>query len=106
VFGSVHYTEKNVNLDESVKQKLEVNAKLFKECLCPDTHICIYVHTRQPKVQKGLGSNRSHDVSGKANCSHPSCLCSPSSETGGSPLKGCDGNCRPGGKPASLQPGL
>jgi len=30
--------------------------------------------------------------------SHPSCLCSPSSEIGSSPLKGCEGNCRPGGK--------
>jgi len=28
----------------------------------------------------------------------PSCLCSPSSEIGSSPLKGCEGNCRPGGK--------
>ena len=27
-----------------------------------------------------------------------SVLCSPSSETGSSPLKGCGGNCRPGGK--------
>ena len=32
------------------------------------------------------------------NWSHPSCLCSPSSKTGSSPLKGCEGNCRPGGK--------
>jgi len=29
--------------------------------------------------------------------SHPSCLCSPSSETGSCPLKGCEGNCGPGG---------
>ena len=28
-----------------------------------------------------------------ANCSHPLCLCSPSSEIGSSPLKGCGGNC-------------
>ena len=34
----------------------------------------------------------------QANCSHPLCLCSPSSKTGSSPLKGCKGNCRPGGK--------
>ena len=34
----------------------------------------------------------------EANCSHPSCLCSPSSKIGSSPLKGCGGNCRPGGK--------
>jgi len=33
-----------------------------------------------------------------ANCSHLSCLCSPSSKTGSSPLKGCGGNCGPGGK--------
>jgi len=26
------------------------------------------------------------------------CLCSPSSEIGSSPLKGCEGKCRPGGK--------
>ena len=32
------------------------------------------------------------------NCSNPSCLCSPSSEIDSSPLKGCDGNCGPGGK--------
>ena len=32
------------------------------------------------------------------NCSHPSCLCSPSSKTGSSSLKGCGGNCGPGGK--------
>jgi len=25
-------------------------------------------------------------------------ICSPSSKTGSSPLKGCEGNCRPGGK--------
>ena len=30
--------------------------------------------------------------------SHPSRLCSPSSEIGSNPLKGCEGNCRPGGK--------
>ena len=28
-----------------------------------------------------------------ANSSHPSCLCSPSSEIGSSLLKGCEGNC-------------
>jgi len=33
-----------------------------------------------------------------ANCSHPLCLCSPSSEIGSSPLKGCGDNCRPCGK--------
>jgi len=45
-------------------------------------------------AQKGPGSNRSRD----ANCSHPLCLCPPSSKIGSSPLKGCGGNCRPGGK--------
>ena len=53
------------------------------------------------QAQKGLGSNRSRDAVGKqsqANCSHPSCLCSPSSKIGSSPLKGCWGNFRPGGK--------
>ena len=39
------------------------------------------------------------------NCSHPSCLCSPNSKIGSSPLKGCGGNCRPGGN-GSLPPGL
>jgi len=34
----------------------------------------------------------------QANCSHPSCLCSPNCKIGSSPLKGCGGNCRPGGK--------
>ena len=29
------------------------------------------------------------------NCSHPLCLCSPSSKTGSSPLTGCGSNCRP-----------
>jgi len=33
-----------------------------------------------------------------ANCSHPLCLCSPSSEIGSIPLNGCEGNCRPDGK--------
>ena len=33
-----------------------------------------------------------------ANCSYPSCLCSSSSEIGSSRLKGCEGNCRLGGK--------
>jgi len=33
-----------------------------------------------------------------ANCSHPLCLRSPSSEIGSSPLKRCGGNYRPGGK--------
>ena len=46
---------------------------------------------------EGLGSNRSRDAIGY-HCSHPSCLCSPSSEIGSSPLKGCGGNCRPGRK--------
>ena len=32
------------------------------------------------------------------NCSHPSCLCSPTSEICSSPLKGCEGNCGPGEK--------
>ena len=31
-------------------------------------------------------------------CSHPSCLCSPNSKIGSSLVKGCGGNCRPGGK--------
>ena len=39
-------------------------------------------------------------------CSHPSCLCSPSSEIGSSPLKGCGGNCRPGGKYWQLTAGF
>jgi len=30
--------------------------------------------------------------------SHPLCICSPSSKIGSSPLRGCGGNCRPGGK--------
>jgi len=34
----------------------------------------------------------------QVNCSHPLCLCSPSSKIGSSPLKGCGGNCRTGGK--------
>jgi len=38
----------------------------------------------------------------RKNCSNPSCLCSPSSKIGSSPLKGCWGNCRYGGK--SWQP--
>jgi len=42
----------------------------------------------------GPGSDCSHD----ANCSHPSYLCSPSSKIASSPLKDCEGNCRPGGK--------
>jgi len=50
------------------------------------------------QAQKGLGSNRSRDAVGKANCSHPLCLWSPSSQIDSSPLKGCDGNCGPGGK--------
>ena len=48
------------------------------------------------QAQKGLGSNRSRDAVGQqsyVNCSHPSCLCSPSSETDSSPLKGCKGKC-------------
>ena len=44
------------------------------------------------QAQKGLGSNRSR------NCSHPSCLCSTSSEISSSPRKGCQGDCGPGGK--------
>jgi len=48
-------------------------------------------------AQKGPGSNRVATLS-LANCSHTSCLCSPSSKIGSSPLKGCGGNCRPGGK--------
>ena len=53
------------------------------------------------QAQKGLSSNRSRGAVGWqswANCSHPLCLCSPSSKIGSSPLKGCGGNCRPGGK--------
>jgi len=41
-------------------------------------------------AQTGLGSNRSRNAVGWqswANCSYPSCLCSPSSEIGSSPLK-------------------
>jgi len=53
------------------------------------------------EAQKDLGSNRSRDAVGQRseeNCSHQSCLCSPSSETGSSLLKGCEGNCGLGGK--------
>jgi len=53
------------------------------------------------QAQKGPGSNRSRDAVGLqavTNCSHPLCLCSPSSKIGSSPLKGCGGNCGPGGK--------
>ena len=35
-------------------------------------------------------------VTALAHCSHPLCLCSPSSKIGSSPLKGCKGNCRSG----------
>ena len=35
-------------------------------------------------------------------CSHPSCLGSPRSEIGSSPLKGCEGNCSPGGLPTHV----
>jgi len=48
-----------------------------------------------------MGSNCSRDAVGQqsqANCSHSSCLCSPSSKIGSSPPKGCGGNCGPGGK--------
>ena len=31
-----------------------------------------------------------------SHCSHPSCLCLPSSEISSSPVKGCEGNCRSG----------
>ena len=37
---------------------------------------------RWTQVQKGPGSNRSRDAESKANCSHPLCLCSPSSKIG------------------------
>jgi len=53
------------------------------------------------QAEKGLGSNRSRDAvvwQSYANCSQLSYLCSPSSETGNNPLKGCQGNCRPGEK--------
>ena len=49
------------------------------------------------QAQKGRGSNRSRDfnpaVLGKL--LHPF---TPSSKIGSIPLKGCGGNCRPGGK--------
>ena len=61
------------------------------------------------QAPKGPGSNRNSDAVGQqswANCSHPSCLCSPSSKTGSSPLKGCRGNCRPAESNGILPPGL
>ena len=60
-------------------------------CLGGSVAECLACWTQ---ARKGVGSNRSRD----ALCSHPLCLCSPSSEIGSSPLKGCEGNCRPGGK--------
>jgi len=45
-----------------------------------------YVVTRQGLENKGPFTSRT------------SCLCSPSSKIGSSPLKGCGGNCRSGGK--------
>ena len=53
------------------------------------------------QAQKGLGSNRSRDavwVTVLGKLFTPIVLCSPSSEIGSSPLKGCGGNCRPGEK--------
>ena len=48
------------------------------------------------QAQKGRVQIAAATLSG--NCSHPLCHCSPSSKNGSSPLKGCEGNCRPGGK--------
>ena len=53
-----------------------------------------YVVTRQGLENKGPFTSRT------------SCLCSPSSKIGSSPLKGCGGNCRPGGSNGSLPPSL
>ena len=52
------------------------------------------------RAQKGPGSNGSLDcrVTVLGKLFTPLCLCSPSSKIGSSPLKGCGGNCRPGGK--------
>ena len=46
------------------------------------------------QAQKGPGSVAA-TLSGN---SHTLCLCSPNSKIGSSPLKGCGGNCGPGGK--------
>jgi len=49
---------------------------------------------------EGPGFKSKSRLSGNSlslNCSHPWCFCSPSSKIGSSPLKGCEGNCRPGG---------
>ena len=53
---------------------------------------------RRAWVQVAAASPRRCLVTVLRKLSHPSCLCSPSSETGSSPLKGCEGNCGPGGK--------
>ena len=52
------------------------------------------------QAQKGLGSNHTRDVSSNSlrQTVHTHRACSPSSKTGSSPLKGCEGSCRPGGK--------
>ena len=54
------------------------------------------------QAQKGLGSNRSSRVTVLGKVFIPSCLCPPSRKIGRNPLKGYEGNCRPG----SLPPGL
>ena len=55
--------------------------------------LACWTRCRRARVQIAAAT-----LSGYASCSHPLCLCSPSSKTGSSPLKGCGGNCRPGGK--------
>ena len=71
----------------SISIRLSVSAQLMVVGLTTGGSVAEWLAC-WTQAQKGLGSNRSRDAVRKseANCSHPSCLRSPSSETGSSPL--------------------
>ena len=74
--------------------------RVVSYCMRVDHH-CRWLGSRVVSVlESGAEGPGFKSQSGKssANCSHPLCLCSPSSEIGSSPLKGWEGHCRPGGK--------
>ena len=60
--------------------------------------LACWTQAQKASVQIAAATLSGNSLRQTVQCSHPSCLCSPNSETGSSPLKGREGNCGPGKK--------
>jgi len=101
------YSQKTVSLLMFLKLAW-LNQQFYHDRLCTGGSVAEWLAC-WTQAQKGLGWNRSRYAvwqQSQANCSHPSCLCSPNSEIGSSPLKGCGVTAGLAESNGSLPPGL